>query len=172
MSVNDSGRRTVNALDPVGSLLALLPALALGLTAPWGAGVGVAAAVAAIAAGLLLTLYSRRIGPALPQLPVIAVLGAFTAAAPAGAVTEGLAGLGGLAVVLAVGRNAALPALRGRASRGLVVPALGLGIAMATALIFPPSQRLIGVAALLLLGAVAAVAYLLERPTTAAEEEG
>ncbi len=156
--------------DFAGLLLPAVPGAVLVLLSPLGPLPGGALLAAAIALAAFLALPRLSLGPALPLLPLVVALGALAATARLDPLTEGLAGLAGLTVVLAVGRAARGPELRGAVTRGLLVPGLGLGIALATAFIFPPSERTVGVAALLLLGTVAALAFLLPRPATAPGE--
>jgi hypothetical protein len=169
--VTAEGRPPAHRLDPVGPVLWLVPALALaGLTSA-GPLVGIAAAGAAAVVSLGLAWPRLGLGPTVPLLPGVAALGVLAASAPVGPLTELVAGLGGLAVILAGARAAADPGQRWAVSGAAVVPALGLGIALATALLFPPADRLVGVAALFLLGSVAALSILLRRPATACEAE-
>ncbi len=158
--------------DVVGAILPALPGAALVLLSSLGVGLAAALLAGAVALGTLLALPRLSLGPAIPVVPGIVALGVLAATAPVGPLPEVVAALGGLSVVLALGRANAEPGLRGGATRGLLVPALGVGIALATAFIFPPSDRTVGVAALLLLGTVAALALLLPRPATASEAGG
>lgn len=158
--------------DVVGPLLWAVPGGILAWVSHWGLFPSLILLGSAAGAGLLLSLPRWGLGPALPILPGVVALGALASSSPAGPVPYLLAGAGGLALVLSVGRAAAEPGRRGAATGALQLPALALGIALSTALLFPPAERFVGVAALLLLLTVTVLALLLRRPASALEAEG
>jgi len=137
---------------------------------PGGIGIVVALGVVAFAAGLR-TVSKRGIFAYAP-VPVIVVLVLEAATAPAGFGTELLAGLAGLAFLLWLGDDPARPA--GGAARSVPVialPALALGIAWTSELFLPAGTVPFGVAGALLAVVLAAVAFLMGRPSLFDREE-
>ena len=158
--------------DWAGPFLWALPGVFLAFTSSLGVETSLVVVVAAVALSLLLAHPSGRLGPALPVIPGVAALGILASTAIPGPLEELAAGGAGLLLVLALARAAAEPTRRAAVTPALIVPSLGLGIAFSTALLFPPSQRLVGVATLLLLGAIVVLALLFRRPPEVLEEGG
>jgi hypothetical protein len=124
-----------------------------------------ALAVGAVAAGALLRLARvaplREVAPA----PLIAVLAATAAATPVAILPELLAGVTGVLVIVWLADDPLGPA--DSASRALLlwgIPAVGLGLAWASATLLPTSAAPVGVAGALLVAALVILAYLVRRP--------
>ena len=150
--------------DVVGPLLWLVPALLLAIVSRLGVGTAVGIGIGSAAVALLLGSPRIHLGPVLPLLPGLVALGVTTATVPPGPLTDMLAGAGGLGLLLALARGTVEPDRRWEAMPAVLLPAVGLGLALATSFLFPPSDRLVGVAATLLLACVAALALLVRRP--------
>lgn len=143
-------------LVPPGVLLALLSSLGLVV----GVGIAVAGAVGFFAVAQVRVARDH----ALPGVAAIAALGVLALTVPPLPIAGLLAGVGAVAVLLALGRSASPPAHRGRVWRGLGVPFFGFLVAFATAIVLPVSRQYVGVATLLVVIAVAALAMLFATP--------
>ncbi|MCI4336584.1 MAG: hypothetical protein L3K17_05235 [Thermoplasmata archaeon] len=150
--------------DWLGPILLLGPAGSLAVFSSLGP---LAATLLAIAgaggfAALARWRWARSHGlPGVPALLARAGLAITTSPFP---VTELAAGAGALVVLLALGRAGASPSFRASVTTGIGIPFLGLMVAVTTALLLPASHQLIGVAALLAVGAAAVMAILLAEP--------
>ncbi len=165
MSVRDPSRPVrypplaTNALvGLVGGFLGYLTGL------PDLAGVGVVLAGVGVAAALR-SQRSPRPRAAAP-VPLLLALAFAALACPLGLVPELAAGAAGLAFLVWLADDPArFPGGVGRARTTLLVPALALGIAWASSLILPATAAPLGVAAGVLVVALAALAYLFARPS-------
>ena len=148
------------------SLVWLVPGVGLALSshAPLGAAV-LALGGGGVAGGLLASL-GRKLGRAVALIPGVISLGWLAASALSGLVSDVLAGAGGLALLASYAPGTWEEGRRGAPLSAFALPAASVGLALATALVFPPAERLVGVAALLLTASVVAVAFLLRRPGT------
>ena len=137
---------------------------------PDGAGVVLAVAAVALAAGLRAVARHRLFAYA--PVPVLLVLVLEAVTAPAGFGTELVAGIAGLTFLVWLADDPARPV--GGAVRALpevAVPALALGIAWSSALFLPAGAVPLGVAGALLALTLAAVAFLVGRPSVLDREE-
>jgi hypothetical protein len=168
VSVGSAVRR-----PPVGATaLVLAVGLFLGyLTAlPHGVGVVVAAVGVGLAVGLRALPWpgARAFAP----VPLLIAFGFGAVASPLGVVPELVAGAAGLAFLVWLADDPArFPGGVGRARITILVPALALGIAWTSALLLPSGSAPIGVAAGVLVVAVAVLAYLVARPGLFDREE-
>ncbi|HYK93082.1 MAG TPA: hypothetical protein VEY07_03455 [Thermoplasmata archaeon] len=168
----DGPAKSPSTADWLGPLLWALPGAGLAITSTVGVIAGILILAAGVLAAVLLSNPRYRLGAAVPALPGIVILGILASTSPVGPISEAAAGAAGLLVVLALARAAAEPARRGSVTPALLVPALGVGIAFTTALVFATSERFVGLATLLLLGVIVAVALVLRRPASVLDAEG
>ncbi len=120
----------------------------------------VLAAGAAVANAALRSRATSRV-PFLLALPLVVALVADVALAPPGLFASALAGLAGLGVLVAAAWEPARPPER--LLKGAVLPALAVAIAWCVAYVLPVGQGQVGVALVLLLLAVAGLAWALPR---------
>ena len=128
-------------------------------------------------AGIIIGGILRR--PASPAhlrpfalLPVVIGVGAVAIASPFALLTELLAGLSALAILVWLADDPARPAGGvARARYTIGIPGAALGIAWASALLLPSNSASLGVAAALLVFVIAAVAFLVGQPSTFDREE-
>jgi hypothetical protein len=164
------GRR--GSVRPVSLALLFVAATFLGYLSgfPGGFGPFLAAAAVAVAAGLRVS--SSRTVAACAPIPALAALAIEAVPAPVGLGSDLVAGLAGLAFLVWLADDPSRPV--GGAVRSLptvAVPALALGIAWSSALFLPSGAVPLGVAGGLLALALAAVAFLVGRPTVFDREE-
>ncbi len=141
---------------------AVLVALGLLSRSP-GPYVGFAVAVAASAGALAIRLIAtEQRGSVLFLLPLIGAWAYLGLAAPITLLTEILAALAALSglVWMAERSTAGSSGLR-RAADVLPLPAVGVAIALVAGLLIPPGELRVGIAALLLVDALALVAIVL-----------
>ena len=141
---------------------AVLVALGLLSRSP-GPYVGFAVAVAASAGALAIRLIAtEQRGSVLFLLPLIGAWAYLGLAAPITLLTEILAALAALSglVWMAERSTAGSSGLR-RAADVLTLPAVGVAIALVAGLLIPPGELRVGIAALLLVAALALVAIVL-----------
>ncbi len=141
---------------------AVLVALGLLSRSP-GPYVGFAVAVAASAGALAIRLIAtEQRGSVLFLLPLIGAWAYLGLAAPITLLTEILAALAALSglVWMAERSTAGSSGLR-RAANVLPLPAVGVAIALVAGLLIPPGELRVGIAALLLVAALALVAIVL-----------
>ena len=141
---------------------AVLVALGLLSRSP-GPYVGFAVAVAASAGALAIRLIAtEQRGSVLFLLPLIGAWAYLGLAAPITLLTEILAALAALSglVWMAERSQAGSSGLR-RAADVLPLPAVGVAIALVAGLLIPPGELRVGIAALLLVAALALVAIVL-----------
>ncbi len=141
---------------------AVLVALGLLSRSP-GPYVGFAVAVAASAGALAIRLIAtEQRGSVLFLLPLIGAWAYLGLAAPITLLTEILAALAALSglVWMAERSQAGSSGLR-RAANVLPLPAVGVAIALVAGLLIPPGELRVGIAALLLVAALALVAIVL-----------
>ena len=141
---------------------AVLVALGLLSRSP-GPYVGFAVAVAASAGALAIRLIAtEQRGSVLFLLPLIGAWAYLGLAAPITLLTEILAALAALSglVWMAERSQAGSSGLR-RAADVLTLPAVGVAIALVAGLLIPPGELRVGIAALLLVAALALVAIVL-----------
>ncbi|MCL4308300.1 MAG: hypothetical protein M1606_00375 [Candidatus Thermoplasmatota archaeon] len=141
---------------------AVLVALGLLSRSP-GPYVGFAVAVAASAGALAIRLIAtEQRGSVLFLLPLIGAWAYLGLAAPITLLTEILAALAALSglVWMAERSTAGSSGLR-RAADVLPLPAVGVAIALVAGLLIPPGELRVGIAALLLVAALALVAIVL-----------
>ncbi len=125
--------------------------------------VGFAVAVAASAGALAIRLIAtEQRGSVLFLLPLIGAWAYLGLAAPITLLTEILAALAALSglVWMAERSTAGSSGLR-RAANVLPLPAVGVAIALVAGLLIPPGELRVGIAALLLVAALALVAIVL-----------
>lgn len=161
------GTRGFSLGDPVGAGVIGLAALLLAILARLPLGYAVALAAVAVAAPILLGAPRWGLGPALPVVPSMAAVGLLATRVPASPLAEAAGAVAGVALLVAVGRAAQPPDRRARATGGALLPGLCAALAVATASLFPASDRLEGVAAAILLGVVVALAALVAEPSRA-----
>ena len=138
------------------------------LPVPLGAGL----ALGLTGAGLALRAQARARLRAIAPVPALAALLVAALASPLGLLPELLAGMAGLAFLAWLADDPTRPAGGlGRARMTLLLPALALGIAWASALLLPSRAAPIGVAGGLLAGALVALAILIARPGAFDREE-
>jgi hypothetical protein len=159
---------------PVGStLLVALLAVFLGYLTAWPFYAGILVAVVGVGAATAL-----RAGPSarlrsIAPVPLVLALAIDAIASPLGLLPELAAGGAGLAFLAWLADDPSrAPGGVGRARAALLVPALALGIAWSSALLLPTGSATIGVAAALLVAAIAGLAYLVARPALFDREEG
>lgn len=141
---------------------AVMVALGLLSRSP-GPYVGLAVAVAASAGALAIRLVAtEQRGSVLFLLPLIVAWAYLGLAAPITLLTEILAALAALSglVWMAERSQAGSSGLR-RAADVLTLPAVGVAIALVAGLLIPPGELRVGIAALLLVAALALVAIVL-----------
>lgn len=149
-----------------GALVLGLFAAFLGYTSGLPPAVGIGAAVALVALGTGLRSIPSRRALALAPVPPLAgvVLGALWS--PLGLVPELAAGAAGLAYLVWLADDPSRPPGGiARARMTLLVPAVALGLAWSSALLLPSSSATLGIAAVLLVLALGALAYLIGQPT-------
>ncbi len=138
------------------------------LPVPLGAGLALGLTGAALALRAQARARLRAIAP----VPALAALLVAALASPLGLLPELLAGMAGLAFLAWLADDPTRPAGGlGRARMTLLLPALALGIAWASALLLPSRAAPIGVAGGLLAGALVALAILIARPGAFDREE-
>jgi len=142
-------------------------AVGLGIWDPHGAVVGTAIAIVGFAAvGTLRAFAGRSVRP-YEFLPAVASLGYLALVVPPSIVTDLLAGVSALALFLWLSADPELP--RGTLRRSgdvLLLPALGVAVALSSSLLIQPGYVYVGVAAGLLVGGLLAVAWVLIHPET------
>jgi hypothetical protein len=125
------------------------------------AGIALAGVAVATAVRLLPDPRGRELAPA----PLFLGLVLLAAATPVAAIPELIAGLGGVVgVVWLLDDPRGVP---GAVSRGAIVwgvPALGVGVAWASATLLPSTSAPVGVAGGLLVAALVILVYLVRRP--------
>jgi hypothetical protein len=166
------GSPLLRSLRPVSLAVLLVAATFLGFLSgfPDGFGPLVAAVGVVFAAGVRVTA-PRRVAAYAP-LPALVVVCVEAAQAPVGIGTELLAGLAGLAFLVWVADDPGRPV--GGAVRSLptvAVPALALGIAWSSAFFLPGGAVPLGVVGGLLALTLAAIAFLVARPSVFDREE-
>ncbi|HYB79847.1 MAG TPA: hypothetical protein VEG66_08860 [Thermoplasmata archaeon] len=156
----------LRAVRPVSLAVLALPAVFLGYLSGFPGGAGFVLMVAAVAAAGVLRASRIPHRAAYAPVPVLIGLLLEAVAAPVGFGTEVVVGLAGVAFLVWLADDPARPA--GGAVRGLsgvALPALALGIAWSSALFLPSGVVPLGVAGALLALAIAAVAFLVGRPS-------
>lgn len=147
------------------SALLAITAGFLGYLAPGPYSLAPALLVGLVVVGAGLRSSRRReLQAAAPVAPLVG-LGLGALASPLGLVPELLAGAAALAYLVWLADDPGRP--RGGVARArltLALPALALGICWSSALLLPSSSASLGVAAALLGGSLAALAFLLSRP--------
>ncbi|MGD0250141.1 MAG: hypothetical protein ABSB97_04560 [Thermoplasmata archaeon] len=133
---------------------------------------GVVVAVVGVGVGIGMREFRSFWARSLAPVPLLLAFGFGVVASPLGVVPELGAGAAGLAFLIWLaddpGRS---PGGVERARTTILVPALALGIAWSSALLLPSGSYPLGVAAGLLVFAVAALAYLVSRPGLFDREE-
>ena len=120
---------------------------------------------AGVGLGIGLRLLPLPQAQQVAAVPVLVALAIGAVASPLGIVPELVAGGSALAFLLWLADDPARPAggpVRGRVA--ILIPAFALGIAWASALLLPSRSASLGVAAGLLVFAIAALAYLVGTP--------
>ena len=139
-------------------------------TLPVALGAGLALGLTG--AALALRAHARARLRAIAPVPALAALIVAALASPLGLLPELLAGMAGLAFLAWLADDPTRPiGGLGRARMTLLLPALALGIAWASALLLPSRAAPIGVAGGLLAGALVALAILIARPGAFDREE-
>lgn len=151
-------------VDWVGPVLLIPPGVLLAFVTSLGLVTGIVVALAGALGFLAVGRIPSARDHAVPGIVPIAAFGVLALTAPALPVASLLAGVSAVAVLLALGRASAPPAYRDRAWRGVGVPFLGFLVAFATAIVLPVSRQYVGVAALLAVVAIAALAMLFSAP--------
>ena len=135
----------------VESGLPTLPAIVLGL--------------AGVSAGLALRARRASIEHQLAPVPVLAMFGLLAATAPLGPLPEIAAGAAGVSVLLWLADDPARPVGGiGRGAIGWALPGLAVALAWLGAAVLPGGALPLGTAAVLLAGALLAIAYFVRRP--------
>ncbi len=149
---------------------AVMVAFALLSRAP-GPEVGLVVAAVAAATALAIRIVPERLDSALVLLPLVPAWGYLGLAAPITLLTEILAALAALSALVWVADASSPTRASGlrRAGDVLALPAVGAAIALVAGLLIPPGELRIGVAALLLVAALALVAVVLARLQPARE---
>jgi hypothetical protein len=142
-------------------------AAALGIWDPHGALEGIVVAfVGFAAAGALRAFAGPNVRP-FEFLPPVAALGYLALLVPDSIVTDLLAGVSALSLFVWLADDPELP--RGNLRRSgdvLLLPALGLAVALSSSLLIEPGYVYVGAAAGLLVGGILAVAWVLSHPET------
>ncbi|HTW39760.1 MAG TPA: hypothetical protein VMF04_02730 [Thermoplasmata archaeon] len=149
-------------------LLLLVAALALGFDTPLpGVDKVLLGALAAIAVAVATVLRLSRdvLIRDLAPVPVLVILGTLAAETPVAVVPELLAGVAGVVFAAWLLDDPLRPAQG--LSRGVLIwgtPAVGVGLAWASATLLPSTSAPVGVAGGLLAAALVILAYLVRRP--------
>jgi hypothetical protein len=160
----DLGRLLVGPAVAAGAPLVLL-AGASSSSPTFTLGVAVAGVGGSVALRLLGRAFLRPAegGPIVAALIVVAML-----AVPS-PLTELLAGLSGLGLLIWVAQDPSWPAPLARALRGLVLPGLSLTLALGISIALPVARQSVGVAAVLVVVSLAALGWALARPARLSE---
>lgn len=159
-----AARRIRRDFDWMAPVLLVPPGVLLASVSSLGLLAGVVIALAGALGFVGLGLIPAARAHALPGGVALAAFGVLALRAPALPIASLLAGLSAVAVLLAMGRASAAPEHRARVWRGVGVPFFGFLVAFATALVLPVSRQYVGVAALLAVVAIAALATLFAVP--------
>jgi hypothetical protein len=155
--------------DALSLLLLAATGFALGLSGTLGLLVGVALPAGGLAMGTFLRRRSYATLRALAPVPVVASLGFLTLATPTTPINELLAGAAGLAFLLWFSGEGG-PRTRWTESAGaLAFPALALGVAVVSSLLFPVTRDLLGLAAAIIVAELLFAAWLYAHPTDLAD---
>jgi len=128
--------------------------------------------LAALAGAIGLRLWPDPAGRGAAWVPLVVALAVLSVTTPLTFLAELVAGLGGIAVLLfLVDDPDRLPGGLGRGLSTVALPAVAVGVAWSSALLLPPGTAPIGVAAGVLVFALAVVAFLLGRPDLFDREE-
>jgi hypothetical protein len=146
--------RLLVAVAPTAAALVVLALLGSAALVPSMVAIALGAAAA-----VLLRRFVPVYGPLLAALPLMAVLGLLAATVDYGAATEAVAGLAGLGILAWIGLSDAATVRRGGLLDGVLVPALGLGIALSVSLLLPVARQSVGVAAILLVATLGLLAW-------------
>ncbi len=140
-------------------------AVGLGIWDPHGALAGIVIAIVGFAAAGALRAFAGRSVRPYEFLPAVASLGYLTLVVPTSIVTDLLAGISALVLFVWLVDDPELPrgSLR-RSGDALLLPALGLAVALSSSLLIQPGYVYVGVAAGLLVAGLLAVAWLLLHP--------
>ncbi len=162
MSAATPGRRW----EGVGLLaVAAAVAVALGLWDPHGSAVGIGIAIAGFAAAGAVRAYGGPSVRTYEFLPAVAVLAYLAVVAPISLITDLIAGVSALALFAWLADDPERP--RGNLRRSgdvLLLPALGLAVAVSSSLLIPPGLVYVGVATALLASGLLSVAWVLSHP--------
>lgn len=151
-------------VDLVGPLLLLPPGLLLAYLSSLGLGAGIALAVAGALGFYAVALVPWARAHALPGWVAVGTLGVLAVTVPPVPVAGLAAGVAAVSVLLALGRSTARPDHRGRALAAVGLPFVGFLVAFAAAIVLPVTRQFVGVATLLAIGAVAALALVYAAP--------
>ena len=152
-------------LGPIALLLLAVVLFALGLEDPAGAPIG----VIVVAIGLVLSALWRLLGPIPPNgleaIPTGVVLLYIVLAAPPTVVSEVLAGLAGLTLLLWISDvSRASPHALLRGFDQLLMPAAGFAVALGISFTVPVGPLSLGFASLALVLVILLVVLILSRP--------
>lgn len=157
---------------PVSLGLLFVATTYLGVLSGVPAGLGVLVAPLGVVAAALLRTRPSGKGVVYAPVPVLVVLALEAGFAPVGFGTELVAGLAGLAFLVWLADDPTRPAGGPlRAFPSIAIPSLALSIAWSSALFLPAGTFPLGVAGVLLAITLAAVAYLVGRPSLFDREE-
>jgi|GEM_PF-5625489 len=140
-------------------------AVALGVWVPHGSVLGIGIAVVGFAASGALRAYAGPPVRTYEFLPAVAVLAYLALIAPISISTDLIAGVAALALFAWLADDPDRP--RGNLRRSgdvLLLPALGLAVAVSSSLLIPPGLLYVGVATALLVGGLLSVAWVLGHP--------
>jgi hypothetical protein len=122
-------------------------------------GFAVVAVAAAAAAAIVVRQFVVGFGALLATVPLIAMIAYLSVSVALVIQTEALAGVAALGVLAFIGLAGADPVAAGRLLVGVMVPGLGLGLALSVSLLIPVARQSIGTAAALLVAALALLAW-------------
>jgi hypothetical protein len=166
--VTDPGPRGAGALRRgfgPGYVLLALASVVLAVVGPLPLAVGVGLAIGGATLSSLVRAWAPRRGRYLGLLPALFSLGVLAAYSPLWTVSELLAGVAGLALLLWCAEEPdRRPGALARGLTGVFVPAAALGIAWTSSLLLPSGLGTVGIAAALLGGSATAIILLLRVP--------
>ena len=155
--------------DALSLLLLAATSFALGLIGSLGFFAGIALPAGALAAGTFLRRRTHRILSGASPFPVVTALGVLALSAPSGPLTDLLAGASGLAFLLWFSGEGG-PRTRWSDTAGaLAFPALALGVAVVSSLLFPVTHDLLGLAAAILAAELLFATWLYAHPSDLAD---
>lgn len=164
-------RRRVPALSLLGLAVLAVPLFLLATVSGLGLVAGAGVAVVAFVGSLALFLAGPRVGRVVRVAPALLGLAVLAVTAGTSYATELIAGAGAIAALFGLGASPPVPSEGRRVASALTVPSLGFALMLVTSLLFSAAHRLVGVAAVILVVVVAAVALLVHAPDAGEPEE-